>query len=299
MNGILTRRRVLLFTSTFAILILVLLASGLSDLRLAPAKPMVLGNGAEIRPIQDTLAEIAKQFNEVPFWQQALLVGTFFFVILLSFVFLPSEFRKKLLKLVFKLGLFAFAILYFFENFEFDAERMMPEESIASINMLGEEGEIISAPPEAFLPPEVAPLWSYVITLFVVAVLGALIWWVWRNFANSQEIEERSLKEFSMIAKKSLDNLADGAEWEDVIVRSYVQMGEVVNARRGIRRDIEMTPNEFSERLIKAGLPASPVLRLTRLFERVRYSRHSAGEEEVNEAVACLNEIASVFGEKL
>ena len=107
------------------------------------------------------------------------------------------------------------------------------------------------------------------------------------------------MKEFSIIAKKLLDDLADGAEWEDVIVRSYVQMGDVVKARRGIRRDIEMTPNEFSERLIAAGLPANPVQRLTRLFERVRYSPHSAGEEEVNEAVACLNEIASVFGEKL
>ena len=299
MNGILTRRRVLLFISTFAILMLVILASGLSDLRLAPAKPMFLGNGEQIRPIQETLVEIAKQFNEVPFWQQVLLVGAFFFVILLSFLFLPSEFRKKLLKLVFKLGLFAFAILYFFENVEFDAERMMPEESIASINMLGEEGDGISVPPEVFQSPEVTPIWSYVITLFVVAVLGALIWWIWRNFANSQQVEDLALKEFSIIAKKSLDDLADGIEWEDVIVRSYVQMGEVVNARRGIRRAIEMTPNEFSERLIKAGLPASPVLRLTRLFERVRYSRHSAGEEEVNEAVACLNEIAFVFGEKL
>jgi len=38
---------------------------------------------------------------------------------------------------------------------------------------------------------------------------------------------------------------------------------------------------------------------LNRLFEFVRYSPHQAGKEEMAEAVGCLNEIASAFGEKL
>ena len=175
----------------------------------------------------------------------------------------------------------------------------MPEENIAQIGA-PDAGEVIAAPPpETFSPEQVSPIWSYLITLVIVTALGVLIWWIWRAWSKSQEQEDLPLKDFALIARASLDDLNAGAEWEDVIVRSYVQMGEVVKARRGIRRDIEMTPNEFSERLIAAGLPASPVQRLTRLFERVRYSPHSAGESEVAEAVACLNEIASTFGEML
>lgn len=76
-------------------------------------------------------------------------------------------------------------------------------------------------------------------------------------------------------------------------------MGKVVNERRGIARDLEMTPHEFAQRLVLAGLPANPVRELTRLFERVRYSPHTADEREVAAAVACLEEIAEIFGEKL
>ncbi len=277
---------------------LVILASGLSDLQFEPPRSMIFG-GEEIRPVQDAIAEIERGFEETPFWQQGLMVAGFFLALILSLIFMPAEFRKAFFKRLFWLGVFAVIVFAFVKPSESDGEMLMLEESIGSAYMLEMGGETIAPSPEIFTPEEVSPIWRYLITLVIVAVLGVLIWWVWRVWSKSQQIEETSLKEFSMIAKKSLDDLDAGAEWEDVIVRSYVQMGEVVNERRGIRRDIEMTPNEFSERLIEAGLPASPVQRLTRLFERVRYSRHSAGEEEVNEAVACLNEIASVFGEKL
>ena len=298
MNGILSHRKTLLLTSTLAILLLVILAAGLSDLRLAPARSINFG-GEEIRPIQDTLAEIARRFNEVPFWQQTLILGLFLFIIVLSLVFMPAEFRKRLLKIVFRMGLLAFAILYFFENFQLDAERMMPEEIIGPANAPEAGGEIIAPPPEVFQPQDASPIWGYLITLTVILAFTALIWWLWRVWDASRKIEEMPQKKLQRIAQASLDDLAGGAEWEDVIVRSYVEMGEVVNERRGIARQIEMTPHEFAQRLVAAGLPAHPVQRLTRLFERVRYSPHNARESEVAEAVDCLNEIASAFGEKL
>ena len=127
---------------------------------------------------------------------------------------------------------------------------------------------------------------------------GAGSLYLWRIWSRSQQ-EQTPLKEFSRIARALLDDLADGVEWEDVIVRSYVQMSEVVKERRGIERDEEMTPHEFASRLVDAGLPPAPVERLTRLFEFVRYSSHKAGEAEMAEAVECFNQIASAFGEKL
>jgi len=298
MKGIFTRRRVLLLISTLAILMLVILASGLSDLQFAPPRSMIFG-GEEIRPVQDAIAENERGFEERPFWKQSLMVAGFFLVLILSLIFMPAEFRKAFFKRLFLLGVFAVIVFVFVKPSESDGKTIMPEESFGSA-YLPEMGEETIAPSsEVFTPGEVSPIWSYLITLVIVLALAALTWWLWRVWTKSQEQEDLPLKDFALIARASLDDLDAGAEWEDVIVRSYVQMGEVVNERRGIWRDIEMTPNEFSERLIKAGLPANPVQRLTRLFERVRYSRHSAGEEEVNEAVTCLNEIASVFGEKL
>ena len=298
MNGILTRRRVLLLISTLAILMLVILASGLSDLQFAPPRSIIFG-GEEINPIQDTIAEFEHVFEETPFWQQGLMVSGFFLVLIFSLIFMPAEFRKAFFRRLFWVGVFAIIVFVFVKPSESDGEVLIPEESLGSAYLLEIGEETISPSPEVFTPEEVSPIWSYLITLVIVLALAALTWWLWRVWTKSQEQEDLPLKEFSRIARASLDDLDAGAEWEDVIVRSYLQMGQVVNERRGISRDIEMTPNEFSERLIEAGLPKNPIQRLTRLFERVRYSRHSAGEEEVKEAVACLNEIASVFGEKL
>ena len=101
MNGILTRRRVLLLASTLAILMLTLLASGLSDMLLLPAQPMVLGNGEEVRPVQDSLAEVGKRFDKISIGKQILLIGSFLLAFILAVFFMPAEFRKKLLKLIF------------------------------------------------------------------------------------------------------------------------------------------------------------------------------------------------------
>ena len=289
----LSNRKPLLLTSTLTILMLVILASGLSDLQFAPAHSMVLGGESE------TIVKIERSFEETPFWQQGMIVSGFFLALLLALIFMPAEFRKAFFKRLFLLGVFAIIIFVFAKPSEVDRENLMTEESLVSAYDLEMSKGRIAPPPETFTPEEASPIWRYLITLVIVTALGVLIWWIWRLWSESQKEDDIPLKDFAIIARASLDDLAEGAEWENVIVRSYMQMGEVVNVRRGIRRDIEMTPNEFSVHLISAGLPARPVQRLTRLFERVRYSPHSAGEEEVNEAVTCLNEIASVFGEKL
>ncbi len=126
-----------------------------------------------------------------------------------------------------------------------------------------------------------------------------MIWWIWRVYQKAQQEEEIAFKKISRIAKASLDDLEKGAKWEDVIIHSYIEMGEVIDERRGIRRQNAITPQEFSAQLISAGLPEKPVQRLTQLFERARYSTHRADEDEIKESVACLDEIASAFGEKL
>ena len=52
-----------------------------------------------------------------------------------------------------------------------------------------------------------------------------------------------------------------------------------------------MTPAEFAHHLINAGMPAEPIDRLTRLFEKARYSPRSSHTNEAEEAANCLTEI--------
>ena len=296
MKTMLTRRQTLILIATSAVLLLTILAAGLSDIRFAPPQRINFGEG-EIRPIEQTLAEIAKAVTETPVWQQIALGIIVVSIPLLIIIFMPAELRKRLLRSLFRITLMAFAILYFFNNFELGENFAMPEETISPMAEM-EPAETTIVEPKIFEPEEVSPIWSYIISLAILGAAGAGSWYLWQIWSRSQQ-EQPPLKEFSRIVRASLDALADGAEWEDVIVRSYVQMGEVVKEKRSIQRDEEMTPHEFASRLVEAGLPPAPVERLTRLFEFVRYSPHKAGEEEMAEAVACFNEIASAFGEKL
>ena len=293
-----TRRRVLLLISVFAILMLTLLAAGLSDLKFVPAHSGNFG-GEEVRPVDENLAEAARGFEESPLWKQGLLVGGFFLALLLSLIFMPAEVRKAFFKRLFWLGVFAVIVFTFVKPSDSEPEIILPEESLGSAYDLEMGEDTAGAPPEIYEEPEVAPIWGYLITFLILLIVAILFWWLWRVWDQARQVEELPQKKLQRIVRASLDDLAEGAEWEDVIIRSYVEMGKVVNERRGIARDVEMTPHEFAQRLVSAGLPANPVRELTRLFERVRYSPHTADEREVARAVACLEEIAETFGEKI
>lgn len=296
-TSIISKRKLLLGITTLAVFLLLILAAGLSDIRFVPAKPLNFG-GEEIQPIQQTLAAISKAISETPIWQQAALAILIFSIPILVIIFLPAELRRRLLRTLFRTAIMAFAILYFFNNFELGENFAMPNEIISPMAEL-ESTDAPIVEPEIFEPKEVSPIWSYLVSLVILVASAAGLWYLWRMWSQVRGKTNAPLKEFSRIARASLDDLEDGAKWEDVIIRSYVQMGEVVKQGRGIERDEEMTPHEFASRLVDAGLPPAPVKRLTRLFEFVRYSPHKAGEEQMAEAVACLNEIAGAFGEKL
>ena len=297
MKAIHNHRRLLFGIAALSILLLTVLSAGLSDIRLSPGQPLNLGGG-EVRPIQQTLSQISQAFSETPFWQQVALVGIFVLVTLLAIIFMPRELRKRLLRSAFRMAIFALAILYFFNNYQFDAATTeINTEPFAMAP--AQDGELIVAEPQVFEPQEISPIWSYLASLTILTVFGVSAWWLWRKWDESKPTEHAPLKDLSRIARASLDDLEDGANWEDVIIRSYMQMGDVVKERRGIERAEEMTPHEFASRLVDAGLPPAPVERLTRLFEFVRYSQHTAAKEQTEEAVVCLNEIADAFGEKL
>ena len=73
-------------------------------------------------------------------------------------------------------------------------------------------------------------------------------------------------------------------------------MSQVLSERRAIRREQDMTPREFEQRLVAAGVRDEHVRRLTQLFERIRYGGKDPGKQEEAEAVACLTAIVEAYG---
>jgi hypothetical protein len=92
-------------------------------------------------------------------------------------------------------------------------------------------------------------------------------------------------------ARAALADLDGGKDVRETILRCYVDMNRAVNQSHGMRRQPAMTPREFESRLALAGLPSRQIERLTRLFEKVRYGGHDAGQAEIMEARDCLTDI--------
>ncbi len=95
--------------------------------------------------------------------------------------------------------------------------------------------------------------------------------------------------------REALDDLRAGANLRDTISRCYAEMVRVMSEQRGVRHDATLTPREFEQRLGSIGMSDTHIRRLTRLFERVRYSSHTPGSGEEQEAQACLEAIIVAY----
>jgi hypothetical protein len=120
-------------------------------------------------------------------------------------------------------------------------------------------------------------------------------WWVRQNELLALR---RPLEELAEITRDSLRDLSlRNASYHDTIIQCYERMSRAVGVKRGLSREISMTPSEFVTRLEKAGLPHESVNRLTQLFETVRYGSQISEQREVDEAISCLTTILKYCGE--
>jgi len=148
-----------------------------------------------------------------------------------------------------------------------------------SQSLRGNIGEI-----EPYTPPDFAGWQGYIIGLIIFILLGLLIFFLWdRNRSKG--------KDLGIIASETIEEIRAGRRWEDAVIECYSQMSIAVSKKRKLDRKKSMTPNEFAQILISTGLPEKPVLALTRLFEKARYSPRSSQSNETNEAIQCLTQI--------
>lgn len=115
-------------------------------------------------------------------------------------------------------------------------------------------------------------------------ILGAI--WYLRQGTDSRR------QQIAHEAREALTDLRAGGDFKNVVFRCYAEMVRIAGERSGIDRAQGMTPREFEQRLEEIGFPRQDVQRLTRLFEDVRYGAKLSGEREEREAEACLEAVA-------
>ncbi len=274
-----------LFLIGAAALLLILLAAGLHDLTLKPGQPLNLDfqfgtpSGSGVR-----------QKLDLPGWLPAVAaVGLVLAAI--AFVVSPSLRRDLLHNLPIYL-LLIFGVLLMRE-----AVVQKPLPVVPSGIVAAQAAPQAGIQPQTSTPDFVAHPPEWVVTaMTLILVLGVMVaaWLLFRRIQRSRTTDN-PLDELVEEARVVLVNLQSGADLRDTITRCYTEMVRLINTRRGVARDISMTPREFELRLAASGLGEVHIRRLTRLFERVRYGPHALGPAEEQEAEACLRAIIEAY----
>jgi len=126
------------------------------------------------------------------------------------------------------------------------------------------------------------------IALIVLLAVAVPVWLLW----PTERRAPGPLQELAGQAQSAVEALEAGADLKDTILQCYFEMARTVSRARGIDREVAITPREFEQQLVNAGLPRQPVRRLTRLFEQVRDGARAGDRDEEQEAIACLAAIA-------
>jgi len=155
----------------------------------------------------------------------------------------------------------------------------------------------IKEPPA--VPPEGSPgpqrsEWEWVEYLLAIGFLSGLSFLVWRGLRRRPSLEEPEMPDLGGIVARAVMDLEKGGELSDVVLRCYRDMCGILGRKVALRK--EMTAREFAQKLQQAGVGEAEVLKLTDLFERVRYGRHAASPDERAEAVALLQAIETHYG---
>ncbi|MCE9646196.1 MAG: DUF4129 domain-containing protein [Chloroflexi bacterium] len=288
-------RLVILAAALFALIALVVLGSALKNVSFRPAQRL---SRSETEVAQISVNEVVESIADVPLWKQVVFWVLLFFFILLVSALLSPEMRKRLLLGILRLAISVILFLYIMKNNPGLLEGLFAMASFGAgpADPAGQE----NIPPPVFEPPHISGWLSFFVTLGIVVLTGWTIWRMNRWWVHRNELlaRRRPLDELAEITRTSLQELSEGgSSYQDTIIQCYERMSRAVSVRRGLSRDMAMTPSEFAARLEKAGLPRGPVDQLTRLFESVRYGARISEQREVDQAVSCLTSILKYCGE--
>jgi hypothetical protein len=270
-----------------AIITLILLSTGLSELDLRPGRPLnLLGMLLQRIRSPDT--------TPPPVWDEGgpsvdLLRFIFWLSLSFSIIYAVSSprFRRQLLRTFLTVICLVLTINLLRDRLQIGG--LLSNQS-AERATSDQAGTGLPAPPAFITDP---PTWFLVSVnvLLVLLFLGA-IWLLWRLLRRKPDAQTLLVQE----AQAALTDLQAGGDLKNVVMRCYARMCQVLRRSRNIERRRAMTPREFERHLAEIGLRDEHIRRLTRLFEGVRYGARPSGEWEEREAMDCLAAIIQACG---
>jgi hypothetical protein len=135
--------------------------------------------------------------------------------------------------------------------------------------------------------------WMTSLTMLIAALVVTFFLYIITRRILRPKAEPGELEQLADKAQNAIQAIGLGMNFENIILQCYVEMTHTIEKSRGIQRKSTMTPLEFQEHLEKAGVPAEPVRKLTRLFETVRYGHQPVSDLGRREAVESLNQIVA------
>ena len=274
-----------------ALTAIVLLSAGISGITvLDPGTTFFRSDQSSSEETVDVGSQVLPaEIYEVPIMVIALLILVPFLLFILIMIFVPKA-RGRAIRNFLMILMWAF-LLYALNSWS-NTEQVEETEEIVS--------EIIESPITSFqqdvaLLPEFntdSPDWL-VYLIGIVVILGIAGTGYYLYLRSSQVEGEEDLELLANEAQSAIDEIQAGGDFRNAILRCYSQMCIILRRDRGLYRSHWMTPREFEQRMLRAGLPRKPVAGLTQLFEFVRYAGYDPDSEQETLAIDYLDAIAA------
>lgn len=261
-----------------ALAALVLLAAGLQGTAFHAGKPW-----------PTVLAMSHRAGGEAPAFPGNWLAQLLRVLLLLSvamFIFslFSRKLRRHLLHLLVALGLLLLAWYSLRLLLKGEEKPVLPPQGAAAGSAWAES--------EGAMERVHAPTWAVYVGALVLGALLAL-WLTPRLMARMQRVRQtRAIEE---LAREAQWELAHGAPVNDVVLRCWLRMVEILSRRSGARDQPQLTPREFAQTLAKLGFRDEAISLLTQVFEEVRYG-HKDSESRRELALSALSALEKAYG---
>ncbi|MGC9349392.1 MAG: DUF4129 domain-containing protein [Anaerolineae bacterium] len=220
----------------------------------------------------------------------AFAIALFAFPLALILVLLDPEARKRVLRAALRIGLLM-AVLYYFLATQSEQMELETEETGG---VVPQEQPPMPEPIEAedFDAEAVSPWIARGLSLFIGLLVALAVLWIGRRVREAYTEEKAPLDQLADQAEATILEIESGGDYRNTILRCYAEMSRIVKEQLALQRGTTVTAREFVDYLLRARLPASPVLRLTQLFEQARYGSGDQTPNDERAAVTSLQEIA-------
>ena len=288
MKKVIRNRIFIIFLALVGILAIGALASGIRGMEFREPDPFYFEWPANSGASFQTLVQ---QVEAIPLEQVIMLWAAIILLTVLIILLLNPRYRWKIIMAVIRMALVFIMLIWVLKTVARNIALSLFAQSaiLQNSNLAIDKSKL-----PAYNPPTDIPWVSYSISLAIAMGILFLVWWFWNLGARPRSREIR--QNIADIARQTLNEIAEGGDFGDTVTTCYFRMNDAVSTRRGLQRREGTTPSEFAARLEAAGLPGEPVLRLTRLFEVVRYGAGKPGAGETQEAVTCLHAIIEACG---